>query len=53
MEAARRVGSATFRQFEAFLIAALIYLSLTVPLSILARRLEDRLARGERKGVHL
>jgi polar amino acid transport system permease protein len=53
MEAARRVGSATFRQFEAFLIVAGIYLSLTIPLSMVARRLETRLSKGQRRGAHL
>jgi hypothetical protein len=30
-----------------------MYLTLTVPLSLLARRLERRLKRSERTGVHL
>ena len=50
---ARQVGADTYRNFEAFLVVAAMYLTLTVPLSLLARKLERRLKRSERTGVHL
>lgn len=53
MAVARQVGADTYRNFEAFLVVAAMYLTLTVPLSLLARRLERRLKRSERTGVHL
>jgi polar amino acid transport system permease protein len=53
MAVARQVGADTYKNFEAFLVVAAMYLTLTVPLSLLARRLERRLKRSERTGVHL
>jgi polar amino acid transport system permease protein len=53
MAVAKQVGADTYRNFEAFLVVAAMYLTLTVPLSLLARRLERRLKRSERTGVHL
>ncbi len=53
MAAARQVGADTYRMFEAFLVVACLYLTITIPLSLLARRLERRLARSERTGVLL
>jgi len=53
MAVARQVGADTYRNFEAFLVVAAMYLTITVPLSLLARRLERRLKRSERTGVHL
>jgi len=52
--AARQVGASTYKQFEAFLVVACLYLTLTIPLSLLARRLERRLAKQEaRAGTDL
>jgi len=53
MAAAKQVGANTYRNFEAFLVVAAMYLTLTIPLSLLARRLERRLKRSERVGVSL
>ncbi|HEX5137791.1 MAG TPA: amino acid ABC transporter permease [Planctomycetota bacterium] len=53
MAVAKQVGADTYRNFEAFLVVAAMYLTLTVPLSLFARRLERRLKRSERTGVHL
>lgn len=53
MAVAKQVGADTYKNFEAFLVVAALYLTLTVPLSLLARRLERRLKRSERTGVHL
>ena len=53
MAVARQVGADTYRNFEALLVVAAMYLTITVPLSLLARRLERRLKRSERTGVHL
>ena len=53
MSAARQVGADTYRNFEAYLVVAALYLCLTVPLSLLARRLERRLGSGHRTGVDL
>ena len=53
MAAAKQVGANTYRNFEAFLVVAGMYLTLTIPLSLVARRLERRLKRSERVGVHL
>lgn len=53
MAVAKEVGAATYRTLEACLVVAALYLTLTVPLSLLARRLERRLKRSERTGVHL
>ncbi len=51
--AARQVGADTYKYLEASIVVAAMYLTLTVPLSLLARRLERRLKRSERTGVHL
>jgi len=51
--AAQQVSSRTIKGFEAYLVAAGLYLCITVPLSVLARRLERRLGRSERRGVAL
>jgi len=53
MASARHVGANTYRTFEAFLVVACLYLTITVPLSLLARRLERRLGRSDRGGVAL
>lgn len=53
MAVAKEVGAATYRTLESCLVVAAMYLTLTVPLSLLARRLERRLKRSERTGVHL
>jgi len=50
---ANQMGADTYRTFEALLVAALIYLAITVPLSLLARRLEKRLGQSARTGVEL
>ncbi len=46
MATARQVGAETYRTFEAFLVVAAFYLLVTVPLSLVARRLERRLGRA-------
>jgi polar amino acid transport system permease protein len=53
MAVAKQVGADTYKNLEAFLVVAALYLTLTIPLSLLARRLERRLKRTERTGVHL
>jgi polar amino acid transport system permease protein len=53
MFAARVVATKTYNPFEAYLVVAAMYLTLTVPLSFLARRLERRLGRSSRAGVHV
>ncbi len=50
---ARQVGADTYKYLEASLVVAAMYLTLTVPLSLLARQLERRLKRSERTGVRL
>ena len=50
---AEQVGLKTTGGFEAYLVAAALYLAITIPLSLLARRLERRLAKSARSGVHL
>jgi len=50
---AEQVGLKTTGGFEAYLVAAALYLAITIPLSLLARRLERRLGRTARSGVHL
>jgi len=50
---ARQVGADTYKYLESSLVVAAMYLTLTVPLSLLARRLERRFKRSERTGVHL
>jgi polar amino acid transport system permease protein len=51
--AARQIGADTYKYLEASIVVAAMYLTLTVPLSLLARKLERRLKRSERTGVHL
>jgi len=53
MARGRQVGADSYRQFESFLVVAAVYLSVTVPLSLLARRLERRLGKSARTGVLL
>ena len=53
MAVARQAGKESYRYLEAFIVVAAMYLTLTVPLSLLARQLERRLKRSERTGVHL
>ena len=53
MFSARQAGASTTRTFEAFLVVALFYLSVTIPLSLLSRRLEHRLGRSAPLGAHL
>ena len=53
MFSARQAGASTTRTFEAFLVVALFYLCVTVPLSLLSRRLERRLGRSAPMGAHL
>ncbi len=50
---AEQVGLRTTGGFEAYLAAAALYLAVTIPLSLLARRLERRLGKSARGGVHL
>ena len=50
---AEQVGLRTAGGFEAYLAAAALYLAVTIPLSLLARRLERRLGKSARGGVHL
>jgi polar amino acid transport system permease protein len=51
--AARQAGANSYRNFEAFLVVAVLYLTITVPLSFLARRLERRLGKTTHLGAHL
>lgn len=53
MARGRQIGADTYRQFESFLVVAAVYLSVTIPLSLLARRLERRLGKSARTGVSL
>ncbi|MDH3591528.1 MAG: amino acid ABC transporter permease [Planctomycetota bacterium] len=53
MSAARQVGADTYRNFEALLVVAALYLSITIPLSLLARRLERKMGTASRTGVEL
>ncbi len=53
MAVARQNAADTLRTFEAYLVVAGLYLVLTVPLSLLARRLERRLGKSARSGVAL
>ncbi len=50
---AEQVGLRSAGGFEAYLVAAAIYLAINIPLSLLARRLERRLGRSARSGIHL
>jgi len=51
--AAKQISARTTRGFEAYLVVAAMYLSITIPLSLLARRLERRLGKSGRSGVEL
>ena len=53
MSAARRTGAQNYKYFEAYLVVALFYLTLTIPMSLLARRLERRLGKSTQLGAHL
>ena len=51
--AAKQAGASSYKYLDAFLVAACLYLCITIPLSILARGLERRLGKSERSGVLL
>lgn len=51
--AATQITAKTARSFEPYLVLAGLYLTLTIPLSLLARRLERRLGRSARPLEHL
>ena len=51
--AAKATGAHRYNHFEALLVAAGLYLCITIPLSFLARHLERRLGYEARMGVHL
>ena len=51
--AAKATSAGTYKSMEAFLVAAGLYLCITIPLSFLARHLERRLGYEARMGVHL
>jgi len=53
MAVGRQMGVNTYDYLESYLIIAGLYLCLTVPLSLLARRLERRLGSGRRLESHL
>ncbi len=53
MFAARQIASKTYKSFEPYLLVAAMYLTITIPLSLLARRLERRLGRSSRTLEHL
>jgi polar amino acid transport system permease protein len=53
LAAAKQAGAHSYAYLEAFLLAAAFYLALTIPLSLLSRRLERRLGRSAREGVAL
>jgi len=53
MAVGRQVGVDTFDYLESYLVVAGLYLCLTVPLSLLARRLERRLGSGRALESHL
>jgi polar amino acid transport system permease protein len=44
---ARDLASSSFQPMEVFLLAAAIYLVMSLPVSLLTRRLEARFARGQ------
>ncbi|MGQ0614940.1 MAG: amino acid ABC transporter permease [Planctomycetaceae bacterium] len=52
MFAARQIASKTYKSFEPYLVVAAMYLTITIPLSLLARRLERRLGRSTRTLEH-
>jgi polar amino acid transport system permease protein len=51
--AAKATSASTYRPLEALLVAAVLYLCITIPLSFLARHLERRLGYEARMGIHL
>ncbi|MHC4958283.1 MAG: amino acid ABC transporter permease [Planctomycetota bacterium] len=53
MSVAQQIGADTYRTFEALIIVAGLYLVITIPLSLLARRLERKLGKSEHLGAHL
>ncbi|MHC4407651.1 MAG: amino acid ABC transporter permease [Planctomycetota bacterium] len=53
MAAGRQAGADTYKTFEAYLLVAGFYLLITIPLSLLARRLERVLGTTQRAGAHL
>jgi len=53
MFAARQIAAKTYKSFEPYLVVAAMYLTITIPLSLVARRLERRLGRSSRPLEHL
>ncbi len=53
MAVARQAGFDSYNTFEAYAVGACLYLTITVPLSLLARRLERRLGVAHHLGAHL
>jgi len=53
MAAGKQAGADTYKTFEAYLLVAGFYLVITVPLSLLARKLERILGTTEAAGAHL
>jgi len=53
MATARQAKADTLRTFEALLVVACLYLVITMPLSLLARKLERELGKSGRSGVEL
>ncbi len=53
MSVAKQIGADTYRTFEAFIVVACLYLVITIPLSLLARRLERKLGKSTHLGAHL
>jgi polar amino acid transport system permease protein len=53
MAAGRQAGADTYKTFEAYLVVAGFYLLVTIPLSLLARRLERVLGTTQAAGAHL
>jgi len=53
MFAASQISAKTAKSFEPHLVVAAVYLTITIPLSVLARRLERRLGRSARPLEHL
>lgn len=51
--AAKQTGADSYKYIEAFMVAAVLYLCITITLSMLARHLERRLSRSERSGLDL
>ena len=53
LAAAKQAGASTYKQLDAFLVAAALYLVVTLSMSLLSRRLERRFGKSERQGVDL